>query len=103
MKYTKCKKCGGNVKLDICLLCEMFEAQSPPGGTCTGWPMESTALGVCTDQVQEANEHLAANGISSREAYYKPDGKLEIQSKAARKKVLKSKGMIDLEDANTKH
>ena len=99
----KCDKCGGNLRYGLCRLCEMFAAASPPGGTCTGWPMKSMALGVGTDQVQEANEHLAANGISSREAIYQEDGSLEISSKAARKKVLQSKGMVDLEDANTKH
>lgn len=98
-----CPKCGGDVQVGTCKICEMLESGIPPGGTCTGWPMESMRMAVHPSQVAEANGHLAAHGISSREAYHKKNGKLVLESAAARKKVLKSKGMIDLEDANTKH
>jgi hypothetical protein len=87
----KCAKCGGNLQHDLCTLCEMFAEQSPPGGTCTGWPMKSQNMSVLPEQSLEANQHLAANGISSREAYYEKDGTLVMESAAARKKVLKSK------------
>lgn len=87
----KCSKCGGTLQHGLCLLCEMFESQSPPGGTCTGWPMESLSMAVCSDQVQEANEFLRDSGISSREAYHKPDGKLVLESAKAKKRVIAAK------------
>lgn len=90
-----CKKCGGTPQHGVCLLCDMFAAASPPGGTSTGWPMTSMAMGCHADQVREGNEFLAAQGISSREAHHTPDGKLQIESNAARKKVLKAKGLTD--------
>ena len=95
-----CKKCGGEIHGDACKLCEMFAEQAPPGGTCTGWPMKSMSMGVLPSQVQEANEHLAANGIRPSEAVYEPDGRVTIHSAKAKKKVMKAKGMTDFSAFN---
>jgi hypothetical protein len=97
---VKCKKCGGTIHDGTCKICEMLAEQAPPGGTCTGWPLESMSMAVHSEQAQEANQFLADNGISSREAYHKPDGKLVLESATARKKVMKAKGLTDLSAFN---
>lgn len=94
LKQEKCKKCGGTKRMGECKICIMLAAQSPPGGTCTLWPMESMSLAEHPDDVQAANEKLAAAGIGSREAHYKKNGKLVLESAAARKKVMKTKKII---------
>lgn len=83
-----CPKCGGFVQVGVCKLCEMFEAGSPPGGTCTGWPMKSRSMAVAKHQVQEANQFLSEYGITSREAMYEKDGTLTLESAKAKKKVI---------------
>lgn len=91
VRNQKCGKCGGALQKGLCLICPMLADQAPPGGTCTMWPMESMSLAEHPDDVQAANEKLAAAGIGSREAYYKLNGKLVLESAAARKKVMKTK------------
>lgn len=91
MKCEKCKKAAALRGKNVCGICEVLEAQQPPGGTCTGWPMKSLSMAVHSEQAQEANQFLAANGISSREAYHEKDGTLVLESAKARKKVIAAK------------
>jgi hypothetical protein len=98
---VKCK-CGRDAMRfkDECGICEILRCQSPPGGTSTGWPMKSKAMGCHSDQVEEGNAFLAENGISHRDAHHESDGQLVLSSAKARKAVLKAKGMTDLNSFN---
>ncbi len=77
---------------------EEFRAQFPerdgvPGAPSTaGWPMRSTALAVHPEQVKEANERNSAAGVS---AHYESDGTCVIESRSARRKLLKLEGFHD--------
>jgi hypothetical protein len=96
MKRRMCK-CGAQAlrrKL-VCGVCECLESGEVPGGLQPStWPQTSMSLAVHPSQALEANQHLSNHGIGSREAHYQPDGRLVLESAAAKKKVLKTKTTV---------
>jgi hypothetical protein len=97
---TVCTKCGGNVRGEKCLLCELFavgqtfgEANVLVGGTPTsGWPIKSLALAVHPNQVEQANARAKRHGIN---VTYSKSGACHIPDRANRKKLLRLEGMHD--------
>ena len=57
------------------------------------WPMVSMAAGVAPEQVQEYNEFYRQSGITG--ARHREDGLLELDSRGARKKMLRARGLHD--------
>lgn len=59
------------------------------------WPMKSRAMGCHPSQIPEANEAVKGTGCS-----YNDRGELVIPDAAAKKKVLRRKGMTDFGSFN---
>lgn len=71
-------------------------------GACHAWRrgLRSVALGVNPTQIPEATEQLRKAGVSESEAHFTREGHLMIHSRQARKRILKTVGMIDKDSFN---
>lgn len=59
----------------------------------SGWPILSDALGVHPEQIPEAQRELQQHGIH---AEFTPDGRMQIESRAHQKQILRATKFCDL-------
>ncbi|MFH1184666.1 MAG: hypothetical protein V1755_06455 [Chloroflexota bacterium] len=70
-----------------------LEGGAPMIAPPSNWPMVSMAAAVDPSQAAEYNEFYKQNGITG--ARHRPDGMLELDTRGARREMLRARGLHD--------